>query len=129
MAFKKISDLVEALEISPEDLFLLSDMVAASSKKVTFATLSGSLSQEINVNDLNGRFQEGSSYDISRDGDGLVSSISTTFGAITKTFTFSRDLESNVSSVNVHNSDNSYNKTYTFVRDSEGVVTSILISA
>lgn len=124
MAYKKVSQLVEALGIDQSDLFLLSDMLGLTSKKVTFQTLSGSL----NTTDLNGRFQEGSSYTINRDSEGLVSSITTTFNTITKTFTFNRNSDSIVTSINVHNSDNSYDKTYTFVRNGDGIVTSILVS-
>lgn len=124
MAFKKVSDLVEALEISQQDLFLLSDMLGLTSKKVTFDTLSTAL----NTSDLNGRFEEGSEWTINRDTEGLVSSLSTVFGTVTKTFTITRNSESQVSTVNIHNSDNSYDKTYTFVRDAEGIVNSISIS-
>jgi hypothetical protein len=124
MAFKKVSDLTQATGIDLQDLFLLSDMLGLTSKKLSFETLQNSL----NVSDLNGRLQEGSSYTINRDSEGLVSTIETTFGSVTKTFTFARDVNSYVSSVNIHNSDDSYDKTYTFVRDSEGVVTSITIS-
>lgn len=124
MAFKKVSDLTQATGIDLQDLFLLSDMLGLTSKKLSFETLQNSL----NVSDLNGRLQEGSSYTINRDSEGLVSTIETTFGSVTKTFTFTRDVNSYVSSVNIHNSDDSYDKTYTFVRDPEGIVTSITIS-
>lgn len=124
MAYRKVSELVEALEISQQDLFLLSDMLGLTSKKITFDTLSNSL----NTPDLNGRYQEGSAWTINRDAENLVSSLSTVFGTVTKTFTITRNSESQVETVNIHNSDDSYDKTYTFVRDVEGIVTSISIS-
>ena len=125
MAYKKVSDLLQATEIQQQDLFLLSDMLGLTSKKVTFNLLSESL----NTVDLNGRMQEGSSYTINRDVNGFVSSITTELpNSVTKTFSFTRDVNDLVSTVTIHNSDSSYNKVYTFVRDSEGLVTSINIS-
>lgn len=124
MAYKKISQLPEATEVNQNDLLLISDILGSLSKKLPFSTLSTTL----NTPDLNGRFQEGTSYTINRDAEGLVSTITTTFGTVTKTFTFTRDIDSFVSSVNIANSDASFNKTYTFNRDSEGVVTSVTIS-
>ena len=124
MIYKKLSDLVESLVLAQDDLFLMSDVVGHESKKIKFSTLT----QEFNTYDLNGRFQEGSGYTINKDSEGLVSSITTTFGAVTKTFSFARDVDSNVSSVTIHNSDSSYNKVYTFHRDGDGMVTSVSIS-
>lgn len=125
MAYKKVSDLLQATEIQQQDLFLLSDMLGLTSKKVTFNLLADSL----NTTDLNGRLAEGSSYTINRDINGLVTSITTQLpDSVIKTFTFTRDMNDSVSTVNISNSDSSYNKTYTFVRDADGLVTSINIS-
>jgi hypothetical protein len=87
------------------------------------------LANSLNTFDLNGRFAEGNSFEINRDSEGLVISITTTLpNSVIKTFSFSRNIEGFVDSVNIQNSDLSYNKTYTFVRDSEGLVTEITIS-
>jgi len=125
MAYKKVSDLLQATEIQQQDLFLLSDMLGLTSKKVTFELLSESL----NTTDINGRFQEGSSYEINRDVNGLVTSITTELpNSVVKTFSFTRDGNDLVSTVTITNSDMSYNKVYTFVRDSDGLVTGMDIS-
>ena len=124
MAYKKVSELNQATVVHDNDLFLLSDMLGLTSRKLTFATLG----QSLNTPDLNGRFQEGSEYLVSRDGEGLVSSISTQFNGITKTLTFVRDSDSIVTAININNSDASYDKTYTILRDENGLVTSISIS-
>jgi hypothetical protein len=42
--FKKITDLVEATGINPQDLFMIVDMVHNQSKKVTFSNLANALS-------------------------------------------------------------------------------------
>lgn len=123
MAFRKISQLPEALSLEANDLFLLSDMLGLTSRRIRVETLG----QVFGTYDLNGRYREGSSWEITRDSDGFVTTVATQIGSVTKTYTFNRDMDSSVNSVQITTSDSSYTKTYTFVR-SEGVVTSIQIT-
>ena len=79
--------------------------------------------------DLVGRYAEGSSYVMNRDSEGFVGTIITDFGGgLTKTWTFSRDVNGIVQTINIHKSDNTYDKTYSFVRNPDGFVSSIAIS-
>lgn len=123
MAFRKISQLPEALSAEAEDIFLVSDLLGLTSRRISVETLG----QVFGTYDLNGRYREGSSWEITRDSDGFVTTVATQIGSVTKTYTFNRDLDSSVVSVSITTSDSSYTKTYTFVR-SEGVVTSIQIT-
>lgn len=77
------------------------------------------------LEDLWGRFGEGS-YTVNRDLDGLVSSVTTLVGGtVLKTFSFTRDSEDRVATIVVTTSDGSFSRTYSTQRDPEGIITGI----
>jgi hypothetical protein len=79
--------------------------------------------------DIQHRYSEKTSYTLSRDSEGFVNTIVTPLSlSVSKTWTFARNPEGLVATVNIHMSDNSYDKTYTFNRDLNGLVTNIVIS-
>ncbi|MFA5071314.1 MAG: hypothetical protein WC511_02975 [Candidatus Pacearchaeota archaeon] len=158
--FKNLTQLAEALEINPQDLFMIVQSATNLSKKITFETISQALTIDVTSTDVDNlstvsgatvtealnniqagitmpaemvdiqhRFSEFSAYTINRDPDGFVGSIvAPLFGGVDKTWSFTRDINGMVQTINIHKSDNSYDKTYTFNRTTDGFVTSVVIS-
>ena len=133
MSFKKVSELLEATGINPDDLFLLVDVLANQSKKVTFSVLQEALTQYFTSSDVQNdstvlgetitdalnNIQAGSNipapvYDlIGRYGEG-------------DSYTIVRDPEGFVSSISTLISEG-VTKTWEFSRDVSGLVQTIHI--